>query len=156
MRAGHDPKIFGNVLQQSLEEIWQNNTIARYLDQVPATCKNCIYAYTCPGGSRALANKLGLPQDPLIIKAIRRPREKKIEIHQGSVPLLNKFAKIRDEDFGCIIYDFNTMYPVSASKTWAEELFNLKQPVEALRKHYGNEVLEFIAALSDAGLVEFN
>jgi hypothetical protein len=112
--------------------------------------------YTCPGGSRALANKLGLPQDPLIIKAIRRPREKKIEIHQGSVPLLNKFAKIRDEDFGCIIYDFNTMYPVAAPKAWVEEFFSLKLPIEKLQEQHGSDVLEFVAALSDAGLVEFN
>jgi hypothetical protein len=131
---------------------------------VDGTCYSTKYfcmiffavVYTCPGGSRVLANKLGLPQDPLIIKAIRRPREKKIEIHRGTVPSLNKFAKIRDEDFGCIIYDFNTMYPVAASKTWVEELFNLKQPVEALAENHGNDVWEFIAALSDAGLVEFN
>ncbi len=155
VRAGHDPKIFGNVLQQPIKEIWRNEVVAHYLDQTPKICKDCIYAYTCPGGSRALANKLGLPQDPLIIKAIRRPRPKKIELHCGSVPSLNKFARVREEDFGCIIYDFNTMYPVAAPKAWVEEFFKLKQPIEKLQEQYGSDVLEFVAALSDAGLVEF-
>jgi radical SAM protein with 4Fe4S-binding SPASM domain len=156
VRAGHDPKIFGNVLQQPIEEIWRNEAVTHYLDQTPKICKDCIYAYTCPGGSRALANKLGLSQDPLISKAIRRPREKTIEIPKGRVIALNKFAKIRDEDFGCIIYDFNTMYPTPAPRGGIEELFELKQPIEKLEERYGSDILEFVAALSDAGLVEFN
>ncbi len=156
VRAGHDPQIFGNVLQQPIEEMWRNEAVSHYLDQTPKVCRDCIYAYTCPGGSRALANKLGLPQDPLITKAIRRPREKKIAIPQGSVPVFNKFVKIRDEGFGCIIYDFNTMYPAAAPRAWVEKLFNFKNPIATIAKEYGNEVLEFIAALNDAGLVEFN
>jgi radical SAM protein with 4Fe4S-binding SPASM domain len=156
VRAGHDPKIFGNVLQQSLEEIWRGRKLERYLDQIPATCKECIYTYTCPGGSRALANKLRLPQDPLIGSAIRHPREKRIEIPRGSVPALNKFARVRDEDFGSIIYDLNTIYPVAAPKVWVEDLFQREQPIEAIAERYGKPVLEFVAVLSDAGLVEFN
>jgi radical SAM protein with 4Fe4S-binding SPASM domain len=156
VRAGHDPKIFGNILQEPIEEIWQNKAVARYLDLVPATCKDCIYAYTCPGGSRALANKLGLPQDPLITKAISRPRQKQMAMPRGHIPKLNRFAKIRDEDFGCIIYDFNTMYPIAVPKVWVEELFKAKQPIEKLQELHGDRVLEFIAVLNDAGLVEFN
>jgi len=156
VRAGHHPEIFGNVLQQTMEEIWCQKAVARYLDEVPATCKDCIYAYTCPGGSRALVNKLGLPQDPLITKAIRRPHKTEIAIPRGGIPTLNKFAKIRQENFGCIIYDFNTMYPVEASSRWVEELFNRRQPMEKLTAAHGNTVLEFMAALNDAGLVEFN
>ncbi|MCI0616930.1 hypothetical protein L0244_28465, partial [bacterium] len=109
-----------------------------------------------PGGSRALANKLGLSQDPLITRAIHRSRPKKIEFSRDDVPSLNKFAKIRDEEFGCIIYDFNTMYPVTAPKVWVEDLFNLKQPIKMLIDDYGNDILEFIAALNETGLVEFN
>jgi radical SAM protein with 4Fe4S-binding SPASM domain len=155
VRAGHHPEIFGNVLKQSLESIWRSAPLEQYLAKTPKPCKSCIYGYTCPGGSRALANKLGLQQDPLIRGPIRRAREKPIKIPPGAMVTLNKYAHIRDEDFGCIIYDLNTMCPLNTSKETLEKLFNARQPVGKLIEQKGAEVLKLIASLYDAGLVEF-
>lgn len=156
VRAGHHPEVFGNVLKQPIEEIWRNHIVKSYLENTPAVCKECIYAYTCPGGSRALANKLGLLQDPLIGQAIHHPRERKIEMPRERIPSLNRFAKIRQEDFGCIVYDLNTMYPLSAAKETVVELFALEQTLEAMAQSCGEGVLELIAELYDSGLVVFN
>lgn len=154
VRAGHFPRVFGNVLYQPIEEIWGSSALADYLNQIPVICKDCVYAYTCPGGSRALANKLGLPQDPLITKPILGPREKKIGLSLANTLCLSKLAKIREEEFGCIIYDLNTMYPLSLPLSYAEELFYCKRPLEEIIKLYGEEILTVIAYLVEAGLVE--
>lgn len=155
VRAGHDPKIFGNVLQESLESIWQKSALAQYLNQIPAVCKVCDYACTCPGGSRALANKLGLPQDPLIAQAIRRPGEETRVLTKSGVPALNPYAQIREEAFGCIVYDLNTMYPIAAPAALIAALFKKCAPIESLAEEHGMEAVAFIANLYDAGLVQF-
>jgi radical SAM protein with 4Fe4S-binding SPASM domain len=156
VRAGHFPEIFGNVLHQPIEEIWRSPALAHYLDQVAAPCKECVYAYTCPGGSRALANKLGIAHDPLIIKAVRRPRQKKIQFSRYQIPAFSPYAKIREEEFGCIIYNFNTMYPVTASKAWVEELFQHQHPLGKLMEEHGEDIVEFVADLQEAGLMNLN
>lgn len=154
VRAGHHPEIFGNVLNQSLESIWRSAPLNQYLDDTPARCKNCIYAYSCPGGSRALANKLGLAHDPLITAPIRYSREKDLGLPANRMVRLNKHAQVRAEDFGSIIYDLNTMYPLSAPPEVVAELFNTAQSIGQLAERQGTAILDLIADLYDAGLAE--
>jgi len=154
VRAGHHPEIFGNVLKQSLESIWRSAQLDRYLDDTPAMCKNCVYAYTCPGGSRALANKLGLAHDPLITAPIRHSREKDLSLPTDRTVRLNKYTQVRAEDFGSIIYDLNTMYPLSAPPEVIAELFNTGQTIGELAEHQGAAILDLLANLYDSGLAE--
>lgn len=154
VRAGHHPQIFGNILEQSLESIWRSAPLDRYLNDTPAGCKSCIYAYTCPGGSRALANKLGLIHDPLIVAPIHQAPEKNLELSSSQKVRLNKYARVRPEKFGCIIYDLNTMYPLSAPPEAIHELLDSGPTLGALAERQVPAILDLITGLYDAGLVE--
>lgn len=155
VRPGHYPLILGNVLEQPLDAIWSGNPVAQYLNETPETCQNCVYSYTCPGGSRAFASKLGLVRDPHIAGPVQSRKKQEIYLDPRAKPVINPNTRIRKEAFGCIIYNTNTMYPLSLPPADFTDLLQSGVTVAALHDRYGNDVADLLAELYINGLISF-
>ncbi|MBC7232533.1 MAG: radical SAM protein [Chloroflexi bacterium] len=51
--CNHAPLICGNLLVQSLEEIWRSETMEAWRKMIPMECAGCALYQTCHGGCRA-------------------------------------------------------------------------------------------------------
>lgn len=64
--CNHAPLLCGNLLEQSIEEIWQGPPMTHWRTLVPEVCWQCGELSRCHGGCRADALLRGLDRDPLM------------------------------------------------------------------------------------------
>jgi radical SAM protein with 4Fe4S-binding SPASM domain len=64
--CNHTPLACGNLLTQSLEEIWHSAAMEAWRKMIPEECMGCEAFEVCRGGCRAIALLRGLEKDPLI------------------------------------------------------------------------------------------
>jgi len=64
--CNHAPLVCGNLLTQSLEEIWHSPTMEAWRGMIPEECRRCEEFEVCRGGCRATAMLRGLDLDPLM------------------------------------------------------------------------------------------
>jgi radical SAM protein with 4Fe4S-binding SPASM domain len=64
--CNHAPLVCGNLLTQSLEEIWHSAAMGAWRKMIPEECLGCGEFEVCRGGCRAVALLRGLEKDPLI------------------------------------------------------------------------------------------
>ena len=107
----------GNIFEDSLEEIWQNNKeLERYrkLDWVPESCKSCDYLGDCLLGCRASSEEekdiLLSFQNPSPLKRKKKNKKKNKEIKPERKPRLWKYLKIRRDLDGYIVY--HPVFPI--------------------------------------------
>jgi radical SAM protein with 4Fe4S-binding SPASM domain len=67
--CNHAPLVVGNLIRQSVEEIWRSSGMDRWEALGPRQCGVCELFAACHGGCRAMALLLNAHKDPLI----RRP-----------------------------------------------------------------------------------
>ena len=93
----HSSLIAGNVLTQSLEEVWSSCAMTTFRKSVPPDCHHCEAFSTCHGGCRAA----GEP-DPLISshKVIPVAFQPPLSLHPGSHPVGG--FRVRREDWGSL------------------------------------------------------
>jgi len=63
--CNHAPLVCGNLLEQSLEEIWHSATMGVWQKMIPEECTRCKEFEICRGGCRAIALLRGLRRDQL-------------------------------------------------------------------------------------------
>lgn len=103
--CSHNPQIYGNLFQESLESIW--NKMGTYRkDVIPSVCINCPTVASCNGSCRtnALATTGSLSEpERLTIGHINSPRSepKEINIKDGSLISFKGSLRWRDEMNGC-------------------------------------------------------
>ncbi len=64
--CNHAPLMCGNLLEQSLEEIWHSAAMEAWREMIPVECMGCREFAMCRGGCRATAMLRGLEKDHLI------------------------------------------------------------------------------------------
>ncbi len=64
--CNHAPLVCGNLLTQSLEEIWHSAAMMKWREMIPNECRRCLAFEKCRGGCRATAMLRGLERDPLM------------------------------------------------------------------------------------------
>jgi len=79
----HNPKVYGNLFQESMEDIWSNMIVYRSNDTVPVICKDCSTVESCRGACRtnalAVTGKLNEP-DRLTKGPIKLPKKMQPDI----------------------------------------------------------------------------
>ena len=69
--CAHVPLTCGNLLEQSLEEIWHSAAMEAWRGKIPEECIGCEEFEVCRGGCRATAMLRGLRRNPLMRASIR-------------------------------------------------------------------------------------
>jgi radical SAM protein with 4Fe4S-binding SPASM domain len=95
--CNHTPLTCGNLLEQSLEEIWHSAAMEAWRGMIPVECMGCREFAMCRGGCRATALLRGLDKDPLIRKpVITKPQEPAGKLAlEGTQPLSHSSHKVK-------------------------------------------------------------
>ena len=91
--CNHAPLMCGNLLEQSLEEIWHSATMEAWRGMIPVECVGCREFTMCRGGCQATAMLRGLEKDPLIGKSvIAKPQEPPEKLALEETQPLSRFS----------------------------------------------------------------
>jgi len=68
--CNHVSLVCGNLLNQSLDEVWASAEMQRFRDAIPEPCYACAAFDVCHGGCRAAVMEFGLSSDPFMTQPI--------------------------------------------------------------------------------------
>ncbi len=151
----HTPLICGNLLKQSIEEIWHGPEMQSWRDMIPAQCHSCLEFPKCHGGCRAAAMIEGLEKDPLMGKPIlKKPQEppEELILHEEAYPVSH--FTVRSESFGYVLIRGNHVTPVAHQAKPILDALNGCLSLRQIRERFGQEALDFVGSLYQKGLVE--
>lgn len=152
--CNHAPLICGNLLEQSVEEIWNSKAMEYWRDLIPFQCQQCLELPKCHGGCRAQAMLLGLDKDPLIGKPVlTKPQEplEELVLYEEARPL-SRFA-MRPEPFGYVLVQGNRVAPVSHEAKAVLDVLDGQTTLRQIERRFGEQALSFVGSLYRQGLV---
>ncbi|MCP4346189.1 MAG: radical SAM protein [Desulfobacterales bacterium] len=151
----HTPLICGNLLEQSVEEIWHGPEMQRWRDMIPVQCHSCLEFSKCHGGCRAAAMIEGLEKDPLmcepILEKLQEPPEE-LMLYEAAYPVSH--FTVRSESFGYILIRGNHVTPVAHQAKPILDTLNGCLNLRQIRERFGQEGLDFVGSLYQKGLLE--
>ncbi|MBU0495977.1 MAG: radical SAM protein [Chloroflexi bacterium] len=144
----------GNLLEQSLADIWQGEAMNRWRASIPPACHTCAAFSQCHGGCRALAWEQGLPHDPLMTGPVMEPpAPERISLDPGWRPI--KHCVARPESFGYVLMQGNRIVPVTAAQMTVLEACDGQIDLAAILQRFGAAGVDLVGALAEKGLVQF-
>lgn len=153
--CNHAPLICGNLLEQSIEEIWHGSEMQRWREMIPAQCYDCLEFPKCHGGCRAVAMVHGLEKDPLIGKPIlekaQEPSEELV-LYERAYPV-GHFA-MRPEPFGYMLVRGNRVTPVRHQAKPILDALDGCSTLRQIEERFGQKALDFVGSLYQKGFVE--
>ncbi|MCP4401612.1 MAG: SPASM domain-containing protein [bacterium] len=145
--------IFGNILERSIEEIWQSEKARWYRNQVPEPCLECVELPHCRGGCRPVTIEYGLEGDRLMKEPIREAPVETIELGPAWKPVPH--FTIRKEPFGYILCRVNWSVPVTHDAKPLVDAIDGEHTLAQLQHRFGDEALDFIGQLYREGCIGF-
>jgi radical SAM protein with 4Fe4S-binding SPASM domain len=154
--CNHAPMIAGDLMQQSVEEIWHSPHMARWRSLVPSQCRDCSLVASCQGGCRAQALILGRDADPLIDRAscpVTAPPQTELTFYAQARPMGNYIN--RSEAFGAILISGNRLYPVGCDMQDVLDMLDGQFTLEQIDAVHGADGLSLVGSLFQHGMLQF-
>jgi len=145
----------GNILEQSLETIWQSEALKLWRTMTPQACTQCAAFSICHGGCRAAAMMQGLEHDPLMRQPLAKTKQPPIQtlkLSKDARPL-GRFI-MRPDPFGYILISGSRVIPVSPAAKSLLDACNGRNRLEELGDRFGQEALDLIALLNYREMIE--
>lgn len=153
--CNHSYLLAGNLLRQSLVEVWQSHAMQVFREAVPDQCHACGVFGACHGGCRAVAMELGLAKDPLVGAAIplhaapHMPATLKLHPEMKPEPRY----RLRVEEFGFVLLRGNAVVSVRPDAQPLLDAFNGSTTLGQLAHDFGQSALSLVGALYQKGLL---
>lgn len=143
---------FGNIFEESIEDIWSSEKIQWYRQQIPSNCLDCVALPHCRGGCRSMMVEYALANDPLMKAPIHESLDN-IELHPDFRPL--PFFNLRQEAFGYLLVRLNWSIPVSFEAKPLIDAINERETLSELYSQFGDDALDFIGYLAKQRFIDF-
>lgn len=143
----------GNLLGQTLDDIWNSREMNLFRAAVPADCPTCAAFAQCHGGCKATAMALGLTADP----CKRLPLAELAEVQPLRLPSNARPIaryRLRTESFGSVLMRGNVIVPVKPEATEVLEDLDGSHTLSDIQRIFGATGLSLVGALYQKGLVE--
>lgn len=153
--CNHASLTCGNLLEQSLEEVWNSSEMERWRGMIPAQCVECAALSQCHGGCRAMMMELGLEKDPLADRPVVEPAASSAEelvLYEGAYPLGH--YSMRSEPFGYVLVRGDRVVPIMAEAWEVLEALDGQSTLRQIKARFGEIGLAFVGALYAKGMVE--
>ncbi|EKE21276.1 MAG: radical SAM protein [uncultured bacterium] len=112
--CSHSDIIFGNIVKESLVDIWKKMRPLRKKTILPSICKKCEYVQDCTGGCRIDAKYCFGRKDaldpyaiPSNVNDISLNKDQEIIMESNDLVALNKKVVLREEEDGILIGRIN-------------------------------------------------
>lgn len=151
----HSPMICGNLLEQSIEEIWHGAEMQQWRNMIPTQCHNCLEFSKCHGGCRAAAMLACQEKDPLIGKPILEKTQEQSDelvLYENACPTAN--FTLRSESFGYVLINGSRVIPVSHDAKPIIDMMNGQSTLRQIQEHFGQDALNIIGLLYQKGFAE--
>jgi radical SAM protein with 4Fe4S-binding SPASM domain len=147
----------GNILKQSINEIWKSSLMTNWRNNISSDCNNCAAFGVCHGGCHAAGNLLGQVNDPLMSGPIKpsglsEPISRNITYNRNKRPEL--CCSIRPEPFGFLLVKEMYSLPVTADAEIILSACNGKLTLQEILERFGQAGLNFVGALAKKGYVK--
>jgi hypothetical protein len=146
--------VFGNLFEQSIEDIWQSEQIQWYRNQIAEDCLECLELPRCRGGARSVTVEYGLQGDPLMKSPIRETRPEMLEFDPQWKPI--PYFTIREEPFGYLLARLNWSVPITHEAKPLVDAINGEHTLAELQDQFGDEALDVVGHLYREGCVGFD
>ncbi|MDM8548771.1 radical SAM protein [Desulfobacterales bacterium HSG2] len=137
--------VFGNIFEQSVEEIWGSERAQWYRSQIPQACFECAELSRCRGGEKSVTIKHGFGKDHLMKTPIREASPETVILDPELKPI--PYFNVREEHFGYLVVRYNWSVPVSHSAKAILDAINGENSLADLQREFGEEALNFVGHL---------
>jgi radical SAM protein with 4Fe4S-binding SPASM domain len=153
--CNHVSALCGNLLEQTVEEVWHSPNMELWRNRYPHRCRECAAFATCRGGCRAQAIALNLPADPLMGAPLSLPFVQpglNLTFYERARPL-GHFARL-SEEFGTLLILGNRLFPVSRDMQDILDRLDGKSTLRQIESAHGARGMALIASLYQQGMIE--
>ncbi len=144
---------FGNIFEQSIEEIWQSEQARWYRKQVPEKCLACVELSHCRGGCRSVTIEYGLEGDRLMKEPIREALAETLEFDPGWKPIPH--FTIRKESFGYLLARVNWAIPITQDAKPIVDAIDGEHTLAHIQQQFGDDALDIVGQLYKEGCIGF-
>ena len=145
--------IFGNILINNIEEIWNSEKAKKYRNTYPKKCLQCVELQRCRGAIRFYNIDFNMPGDPLIKEPIKEVAVSEIELHPDFKPIPNfKILKQKNE---YLLARYNWSIKISKEQLPLINSFDGKTTLSEIQDKYGEDALNFVGELYQNSYIEF-
>ncbi len=137
--------VFGNIFEQSVEDIWRSEKAQWYRRQIPADCHKCVALPRCRGGCRSVSIEYGLGRDRLMKEPIVQAPAETMTLAPSLKPVPH--FNIRQEPFGYLLTRYNWSVPVAPEAKPLLDAINGENTLAWLQTQFGEDALDFIGHL---------
>ncbi len=150
----HTDIVFGNIFEQSIEEIWTSQVAQKYRLQISNECLKCIYVNRCRGGIKGKNCKDDVVIDLLMTKPITEENIPDFEFGPNMIP--NPYYNIRKNIDGYIACRYNWSIPFPEYMKDIYLAIDGKTTLNDLYERYGENILKIIGYLYDNDFIGIN
>lgn len=152
--CNHTSSVCGNLLQQSVEEIWDSPELNQWRTQYATQCRDCAAFSTCRGGCRAQASLCSQDLDPLATHPLPVFKGPPVEwsVCEQARPL-GRFVT-RPERFGTLLLAGNRLFPVRRELQSVLTALDGQTSMRQIHERHGAAGLALIASLYQHGMVD--
>lgn len=149
--CNHSPTLVGNLFDQSIAELWHNETMEDWRNLVPSACTCCAEFGVCRGGCRALIEIR--QRDPLIGDPIpvNVGHSETIALYEKSRPVLN--CLVQPETFGYSLIRGHMLVQVTPEAKSLLAVLTGNATLQEIKSEFGQDGLDFVGVLYSRGLV---
>jgi radical SAM protein with 4Fe4S-binding SPASM domain len=153
--CNHAPITCGNLMEQSIEEIWHGKAMNQWREMVADQCGDCREFEICHGGCRAVAMLRGVEKDPLRrepVLAKASERQEELVLYEDACPV-GRFT-IRAEEFGYVLIRGSRFVLVAKAAKPVLDVCDGAMTLHEIRERFGQQALDFVGSLMYKGLIE--
>ncbi len=149
----HSAVVAGNLLEESLDEIWWSAPMQAFRDSISPLCHHCQAFSVCHGGCKALAMNLGLESDPLARPAqgAACPPPKLLVLHPSLRPVGH--FDVQREDWGLALLYGNRVCSVRVEAAGVLALLDGQTSLAEIEARCGPSALSLVGTLYQKGFV---
>lgn len=153
--CNHVPLTVGNLLEQSVEEVWYSEGMRRWREMISLQCRSCAEFYACHGGCRAQAILRGLKKDPLMRLAFgEETSEPLLKSLFPEEARLEKHFMVHPEPFGFVLVRGSHIIPIAPQIEPILKALDRVVTLHQIKERFGQEGLNFVGMLYTKGFVE--
>lgn len=151
--CNHAPLMVGNLMEQSVEEVWLSEGMERWRKMIDPQCESCQELSRCHGGCRAMVLIRG--KDPLMRSPIQDKipsQSPELPLYEGAYPIAHFTS--RPESFGLVLIRGNRIVPVVAHAKPFLDACDGTVTLRQVQQRFGQEALNLVGSLYQAGVME--